>query len=58
MLKLIAFILVIIGTAGLLLNESVFDWGRVTTLVLAGFSSIGFVTLVFFYLRKRVTNGL
>jgi hypothetical protein len=57
MLKLIAFILVIIGTAGLLLNDFVFDWGRIITLVLAGFSSIGFVTLVFFYLRKRVTNG-
>lgn len=46
-MKLIAFILLIIGTVGLLLNELVFDWGRVTTLILAAFNLIGFATLAF-----------
>ena len=34
-IKLIAFIFLIIGTLGLLINEYAFDWGRVATLVFA-----------------------
>ena len=45
-MKLIAFILLIIGTIGLLLNELVFDWGRVVTIILAAFNLIGLATLV------------
>lgn len=46
-MKLIAFILLIIGTVGLLLNELVFDWGTVATLIFAFSNLIGFVTLAF-----------
>jgi len=40
-----AFILLIIGTAGLLINEFVFDWGRVATVVFAIFNIAGLVIL-------------
>jgi len=33
--ELSAFILLIVGTIGLLVNEFVFDWGRVATAFLA-----------------------
>ena len=46
-MKLIAFLLLIIGTIGLLLNEFVFDWGRVATLIFAVSNLIGLVTLAF-----------
>jgi len=38
--KLTAFILLIIGTIGLLVNEFVADWGRVGTIVFAVFNFI------------------
>ena len=40
------FILLIIGTLGLLLNEFVFDWGRAATLTFAVFNICGLVSLV------------
>ena len=40
-----AFILLIIGTAGLLINEFIFDWGRVATVVFAIFNIAGLVIL-------------
>ena len=43
-LKLIAFILLIIGTIGLLLNEFVFDWGTVATIIFAACNLIGLIT--------------
>lgn len=46
-MKLIAFILLIIGTVGLLLSEFVFDWGRVATIIFTVFNLIGLTTLVF-----------
>ena len=52
-MKLIAFILLIIGTVGLLLNELVFDWGRVATLIFAVSNLIGLVTLGFSYWRIK-----
>lgn len=52
-MKLIAFILLMIGTVGLLLNELVFDCGRVTVLILAAFNLIGLVTLALLYWRKK-----
>ena len=51
--RLIAFILLIIGTIGLLVNEFVTDWGRVGTLILAVFNCIGLVTLALTYLGKK-----
>ena len=52
-MKLIAFILLIIGTVGLLLNEFVFDWGRVATLLFAVSNLIGLATLAISYWRTR-----
>ena len=46
-MKLTAFILLMIGTAGLLLNEFIFDWGRTVTIIFAVINFIGLVTLVF-----------
>jgi len=44
--KLIAFILLIIGTTGLLLNEFVTDWGRGITITFACLNVLGLVALV------------
>ena len=51
--RLIAFILLIIGTAGLLVNEFAIDWDRVATLIFAVFNCIGLVTLAVTYLGKK-----
>jgi hypothetical protein len=48
-MRLIGFILLIIGTVGLLLNELVFDWGRIATLIFAVSNLIGLATLLFSY---------
>ena len=47
--KLSAFILLIIGTLGLLINELVFDWRRIATLTFASINIIGLVILGFAY---------
>lgn len=43
--KLIAFILLIIGTIGLLVNEFVTDWGRGVTITFACLNILGLVLL-------------
>jgi len=45
-LKLGSFILIFIGTLGLLLNELMFDWGRTATIIFAAINLVGLVTLV------------
>ena len=45
--KGLAFVLVAIGTLGLLANEFVFSWGRIATLVFAAANGIGLVALGF-----------
>ncbi len=52
-MKLIAFVLLIIGTVGLVLNELVFDWGTVATLLFAVSNLIGFATLASSYWRTK-----
>jgi hypothetical protein len=52
-LKLIALILLFIGTAGLLMNEFLLHWGRAATLTFAGISSIGFANLAIAYLWNQ-----
>ncbi len=47
--KLSAFILLIIGTLGLLINELVFDWGRTATLTFAASNVVGFAILAYTY---------
>ena len=44
---LVAFVLVVIGTIGLLINDFIFHWGRTTTLTFAAVSAIGLATLAF-----------
>jgi len=43
--KLMAFILLIIGTVGLLLNEFIFDLSRAATLIFAVLNFVGLILL-------------
>ena len=45
--KLSAFILLIIGTLGLVINELIFDWGSAATLTFAALNVGGLVLLAF-----------
>ena len=45
--KLSAFILLMIGTIGLLMNELILDWGRVSTLTFAALNVLGLAILAF-----------
>ena len=45
--KLTAFVLLIIGTIGLLVNEFVTDWGRGVTIMFACLNVLGLVVLTF-----------
>jgi len=47
--RLIALILLLAGTMGLLVNEFTAGWGRAATLILAGLNVAGLVMLVFSY---------
>ena len=51
--KLSAFILLGIGTLGLVINEFIFDWGRAATLTFASVNVVGFVTLAFVHWGRR-----
>ena len=46
-LKITAFMLIIIGTVGLLLNEFVWDAGTNRTIIFAVVSLVGFTNLAF-----------
>lgn len=48
-----AFVLIAMGTVGLLANEFVFHWGRTATLGFAVLSAVGLVILGLAYLNKR-----
>lgn len=48
-----AFVLLVIGTLGLLLNEIAFDWGRNATLTFALANVIGLAILAYGYWRKK-----
>ena len=51
--RLIAFILLIIGTFGLVINEFIFDWGSSATLTFAAINIVGFVVLAFAFWVTR-----
>ena len=53
--RLTAFILLIIGTIGLLINELIFDWGRVATVIFAVFNLAGLAALAFAYWGMKKT---
>jgi len=45
--KLSGFILIIIGTLGLLINEFIFDWGSTATITFAAVNVVGLAILAF-----------
>jgi hypothetical protein len=47
--KLSGFILIIIGTFGLLINEFIFDWGSTATITFAAVNVVGLAILAFTY---------
>jgi hypothetical protein len=49
---LIPFLLLIVGTFGLLVNEFVFDWGTVATLIFAIANIIGLFALAVTFCRR------
>jgi len=53
--KLSAFILLIIGTLGLLINEFIFDWGSTATITFASLNVAGLITLAFTHWGMRRT---
>jgi len=48
-IKLGGFILLIIGTLGLLVNELVLNWGRTATVTFAIINLVGLITLAVTY---------
>lgn len=44
-MEIIPFVLIILGTLGLLLNEFVFDWGKAATLIFAAVNLLGLLVL-------------
>ena len=44
-IKVSGFVLLIVGTIGLLVNELAMDWGRTATIIFAIINLVGFVTL-------------
>ena len=46
-IKLSGFVLLIIGTLGLLVNELIFDWGSLATVTFAVVNVVGFALLGF-----------
>jgi hypothetical protein len=50
---LIAFILLVVGTIGLLTNELLLDWGRCATLTFAIINVVGLASLAFVYFAKK-----
>ena len=53
--RLIGFILLIVGTLGLLINEFVFEGGRAVTLTFAVFNLVGLTTLAFVFWGMKKT---
>jgi len=47
--KLSAFILLVTGTLGLLINEFIFDWGSIATLTFAALNVMGLAILAYTY---------
>jgi len=50
---LIAFVLLIVGTIGLLINELILDWGRCATLTFAIINVVGLASLAFAYWTRK-----
>ena len=48
-IELSAFVFLLVGTLGLLMNEFMFDWGRPATLIVAAANVMGLLALGFAY---------
>lgn len=51
--RLIAFVLLGVGTIGLLINELILNWGRCATLTFAIINVVGFASLAFTYWTRK-----
>ena len=51
--RLTAFILLIIGTLGLMINEFIFDWGSSATITFAAINVVGLAVLAFVFWVAR-----
>ncbi len=55
--KLVGFILILIGTLGLLITEFIYDWGRAGwvdfTIIFGSISAVGLATLAFAHWSMR-----
>jgi hypothetical protein len=51
--RLIAFVLLGVGTIGLLINELILDWGRCATLTFAIINIVGFASLAIAYWTRK-----
>ena len=56
-LRLIALVLIAVGTTGLLANEFIADWGRTATLASAALNLVGLVILGYTLMRDRKRSG-
>lgn len=56
--KLSAFILLAIGTLGLMINEFIFNWGTTIILAFAALNVVGLVVLIYMYwgMKKEVSG--
>ena len=56
--KLSAFILLAIGTLGLMINELIFNWGTTITLAFAALNVVGLAVLIYMYwgMKKEVSS--
>jgi hypothetical protein len=52
-IKLAAFVLLMIGTIGLLVNEFIADWGRAATLTFAVFNCAGLAVVAATHFGKK-----
>jgi len=54
--RLIAFVLLIVGTIGLLINELILSWGTCATLTFAIINAVGLALLGLTYWIKKKTQ--
>lgn len=52
-LEVFTFVLLLVGTIGLLVNEFVFKWGTIATMLFALANVIGLLILGYAYLNKK-----
>ncbi len=55
--RLVAIVLIIVGTTGLLANEFIAGWGRAATLASAALNLIGLVAMGYSLMRDRKQSG-